>query len=104
MKSLWLALAVAPLLATPAPAAQMVGAYQPMDVSAPEVQEARSAVEKAITGLRIDSVRAAYAQVVAGTNYKLVCLATDSSGQSTWEFVVWHRLDGSWQLNSAQRQ
>jgi hypothetical protein len=41
--------------------------------------------------------------VVAGANYKLVCKVSGEDGPATWEFVVWQRLDGQWQLTDIRQ-
>jgi len=48
-------------------------------------------------------VRKAGTQVVAGTNVKLVCRVTGEGAPARWEFVAWHRLEGTWELISARR-
>jgi hypothetical protein len=81
----------------------MPGGYQPADVESAMVQEARAAAQKQLPNLRIETVLEAYVQVVAGANYRLVCRVSGEDGPSTWEFVVWSRLDGQWQLTDARR-
>jgi hypothetical protein len=81
----------------------VVGAYQSVDVGSAEVLDARTAVQTDLARLRIEAIHAAYAQVVAGINFKLVCQVSDGDGSSTWVFIVWHRLDGQWQFESATR-
>jgi hypothetical protein len=93
-----------PAQADPAPqAAPMPGSYQSVAIADPGVQEAREAVQACLANLRIEEVREAWSQVVAGQNYKLMCRVTGQNGPSTWLFVIWHRLDGSWELYSAYR-
>jgi hypothetical protein len=81
----------------------MPGGYQSADVESAEVQEARAAAQKQLPNLRIEAVLEAYVQVVAGENYKLVCRVSGEAGPATWAFVVWHRLDGQWQLTDARQ-
>jgi hypothetical protein len=110
------AILLSPLLAAPGPAlaaqdppagsqpAPMPGSYQPAAVDSPGVLAARDAIQKQFAVLQIQTVKEAYVQVVAGLNFKLVCLvAEDASDPSTWEFVIWQRLDGLWQLQTARR-
>jgi hypothetical protein len=102
--SLLLLLALAqPLAACSNPEPPRVGSYRPVDPASPEVQTAKAEVQKHFTNLRIQSVSEAYAQVVAGMNFKLVCKVLEDDADSTWEFVVWRKLDGTWKLTSAQR-
>jgi hypothetical protein len=81
----------------------MPGSYSSRSVESADVQDARAAVQKEFTNLRIETVQEAYVQVVAGVNYKLICRVSAAEGPATWEFVVWHRLDGHWQLTSANQ-
>ena len=93
-----------PAQAGPAPkVAPMPGSYQLAEVDRADVQQAREAVQKHFSTLRIEEVREAWIQVVAGTNYRLVCRVSENDGPSTWEFVIWHRLDDTWRLESAKR-
>ena len=91
------------LAATTPPPKPMPGGYQQVESDRQDVQEARAAVQKQMAQLRIEEVTEAWVQVVAVMNYRLDCRVTDAGGASTWEFVVWHRLDGQWQLQSAKR-
>jgi hypothetical protein len=81
----------------------MPGAYQAVDVDRPDVQQAREAIQAQLATQRIEAVHAAYAQVVAGINFKLVCKVSDAGAADTWVYVVWHKLDGQWLLESAKR-
>ena len=94
-----------PLQAAPdAPAPETLpGGYQAVDTESPTVQAARAAIQRDLTNLRIEGVEAAYAQVVAGMNFKLVCRVTGSEGPAVWEFIAWHRLDDRWQLTTAKQ-
>lgn len=92
-----------PLAASAAPEPPRVGSYRPVDPASPEVQAAKAEIQKHFTNLRIQSVSEAYAQVVAGMNFKLVCKVLEDEDDSTWEFVVWRKLDGVWKLTSAHR-
>jgi hypothetical protein len=96
-----------PLSAEPSePARQgvpMPGSYQATDVESAMVQEARTAIQKNLSTLRIEEVQEAYVQVVAGMNFKLICQVSGEDGPATWEFVVWHRLDDRWQLTGARQ-
>lgn len=92
-----------PLAASAAPQPPRVGSYRPVDPASPEVQAAKAEVQKHFTNLQILSVSEAYAQVVAGMNFKLVCKVVQDGDASTWEFVVWHKLDDTWELTSARR-
>jgi hypothetical protein len=106
-----LAIVLVPFLAAALPAqaapppkvAPMTGAYQLAEADRTDVQQAREAVQKHFATLRIEEVREAWIQVVAGTNYRLVCRVSESDGPSTWEFIIWHRLDDTWRLESAKR-
>jgi hypothetical protein len=93
-----------PAAGQPAPQQPRMGAYRPVDPASPEVQEARAAIQKQFTVLRIGSVTEAFVQVVAGLNYKLVCQVTEDDGASTWEFVIWHKLDRTWKLTAARQR
>jgi len=84
-------------------AAAVPGGYQTTDVDSAQVREARAAVQKNLATLRIESVREAYVQVVAGLNFRLVCEVSGEGGPAVWEFVIWHKLDGTWQLTGARR-
>jgi hypothetical protein len=110
MNSRFLFLALCPLLTAPGPlkaapaqVEPMPGSYQAVDTSNPDVLDAKAAIQAHLTDLTIQAVHAAYVQVVAGTNYKLVCQVSGASGSATWVFVVWHKLDGQWQLDLAKR-
>jgi hypothetical protein len=81
----------------------VVGAFQTVDRESPDVLEARAAIQKYFASLRLNTIQEASRQVVAGTNFKLVCLVEGDSAEESWEFVVWHRLDGRWELTSAHR-
>ena len=81
----------------------MPGGYQAVDTESPDVQAAKAAIQGDLANLRIEAVEAAYAQVVAGMNFKLVCRVTGNAGPGTWEFIAWHRLDDRWQLTSAKQ-
>lgn len=89
--------------AAAAPEPPRMGSYRPVDPAAPEVQAAQAEIQKRFTNLRILSVSEAYAQVVAGMNYKLVCKVMEDDAESTWEFVVWRKLDNTWKLTSARQ-
>lgn len=81
----------------------MPGGYQPRDVADADVQEARAAIQEQLASMRIEEVQAAYVQVVAGLNFKLICRVSGDDGPSTWQFVIWRRLDGTWRLTEARR-
>ena len=108
-----LSLLICPLMAAPQAmparmAAQseyhgMPGAYQPVDTGSPEVLEAKAAVQEHLPRFIIDQVNEAYVQVVAGTNYKLVCDVMGEGQSAVWQFVVWHMLNGQWELISARK-
>ncbi len=101
-----LAVPVSMLNAAPADqvaSASMPGAYQTVDVDSPDVQQAREAIQQQLATQHIEAVHAAYAQVVAGINFKLVCKVSDGAAADTWVYVVWHKLDGKWLLESAKR-
>ncbi|MGA2081579.1 MAG: hypothetical protein ABSH53_13355 [Holophaga sp.] len=87
----------------PSQAAPMPGSYQSIEATDPGVQEAKEAVQRYLASLRIEEVREAWTQIVAGQNFKLMCRVSGERGPSTWLFVIWHRLDGTWQLDSAYR-
>jgi hypothetical protein len=97
-----------PMAANPAQGSGMagtvlVGAYQPMNKDAAEVQAARAMIQGQFTQIQILEVVEAYSQVVAGTNFKLVCRTAGNGLAGKWQFVIWHKLDGTWELQSAQR-
>jgi hypothetical protein len=108
-----LPLLVCPLMAAPqaSPASMaaqseyygMPGAYQPVDIESPEVLEAKASIQDHFPKFIIDQVNEAYVQVVAGTNYKLVCAVLGDGQSAVWQFVVWHMLNGQWELTSARR-
>jgi len=106
-----LAVVVCPLLAASLPVCAhpapqnvgMPGGYQATDVDSALVREAKAAVQKNLATLRIEAVRDAYVQVVAGLNFKLICEVKGEDGPTVWEFVIWHRLDDTWQLTGARQ-
>ncbi|MGA2081903.1 MAG: hypothetical protein ABSH53_15025 [Holophaga sp.] len=115
MKRIPLPLLILPLAvlagATPArPKAAKVGAYRDVDpadgAARAEVMAAKEAVQKYFVPalLKLDTVQKAASQVVAGTNYRLECSVTEPGGNSTWVFVVWKQLDGTWLLTDAKRE
>ena len=81
----------------------IAGGYQRVDRDRQDVQEAREAIQKNLALLRVGEVQEAWVQVVAGMNYRLTCRVTAGGEDSTWEFIIWHRLGGRWELRSARQ-
>jgi hypothetical protein len=96
-------LAAASMRAQPVQNAGLVGAYQAARVDEPLVLQARKAIQKHFRILRLGKVVEAYTQVVAGTNVKIICTVKGEAEPSQWEFVVWRKLDQSWQFQSCAR-
>ena len=82
---------------------QMVGGYQASKVDAPVILEAKAFVQKHLAILKIESVKEAKIQIVAGTNIKLICRVAEKGDSGTWEFLVFRKLGGGWRLESARR-
>lgn len=109
MKRILWPLLACPLIAAPPPrspvppvraARGLPGGYRAVDIGSADVQEAKAAIRRQLACLPIETVLEAYVQVVAGSNFKLVC-QIEAGG--VWEFVVWHRLNDLWELTSARR-
>jgi hypothetical protein len=83
--------------------AGLVGAYTVARIDAPLVLQAREAIQKHFSILRLGEVLEASTQVVAGTQVKLVCQVTGEAEPSRWQFVIWQKLDQTWQLQSCAR-
>lgn len=89
-----------------APAVQapvgLAGAYARANRSDPRVRAAYRAAVAALTPLKHPGAHliAAESQVVAGTNYRLIIKLRDGS---RWQAVVWHRLDGHYEVTAATR-
>lgn len=89
-----------------APAAQapavLPGAYARASRSDPHVRTAYRAAVAALTPLKHPGAHllAAESQVVAGTNYRLTLKLRDGS---RWQAVVWHRLDGHYEVTATTR-
>jgi hypothetical protein len=84
----------------------LAGGYAALDKHDPRAIQAKAMIQRtfADTRMRLGEIQEAQAQVVAGTNIKLVCNVTgDGEEPSVWEFVIWHKLDDSWRLTSAVR-
>ena len=90
----------------PAPAGppRLVGGFKPLEVDQPLVKDAKAAIQSYFASLKLEAVLAAEVQVVAGTNFRMICQVQEPDGPATWRFVIWHRLDGKWRLTSARRQ
>ena len=88
------------IAATVAPA--MVGGYAPVSRFAPELHTPFRTAVAAITPAKHPGAQllAAERQVVAGTNYRLKLKLRDGS---SWQAVVWHRLDGRFEVTETAR-
>lgn len=86
--------------ATVAPAT--VGGYAPVNRFAPELRAPFRTAVAAITPAKHPGAKllAAERQVVAGTNYRLKLKLRDGS---SWQAVVWHRLDGRFEVTETAR-
>ncbi len=96
----------APAADTQDPATQppiLLGAYTPVPVDAPDVQDAKAFVQDRLPSLDLVDVKVAYTQVVAGLNIKLISNALDAGRQETWKFVVYRDLEGRMALALAER-
>jgi hypothetical protein len=85
---------------------RLVGGYARASIDDALVREARAEIQRYFVPefQRLEEIRQASTQVVAGLNVKLLCQVTSADRDpSLWEFVVWRRLDGTWQLISATR-
>lgn len=87
--------------AAPAPSGRLVGAPRPAFVDSPVVLDAKSFIQKHLAILRLDGIREAHTQVVAGIKVRLLCLVTDEDETGLWEFVAWRQPDGRWRFLSA---
>ena len=87
----------------PNPAKPSPGAPQLAEQNDPLVLEAKEFVQKHLALLRIEEIKEAHTQVVAGRNVRLVCRVKEDQGEGTWEFVAYRPLSGHWQLLLARR-
>jgi hypothetical protein len=87
----------------PSSARPQPGAPQPADRNDPLVLEAKEFIQKHLALLRIEEIKEAHTQVVAGRNVRLVCRVKEELGEGTWEFVAYRPLNGHWQLILAKR-
>ena len=96
--------AATPAAAAPAdaPGPPIVGGYARANRTDPRVHAAYHAALAAITPVKHPGAHllAAESQVVAGTNFRLQIKLRDGS---RWQAVVWHRLDGQYQVTSTTR-
>ena len=85
--------------------AVVVGGYTKQDVTKPEYQEI---VKTAVTlmnekykdrNFQITTLKEIYTQVVAGINYKLICIYTDNTGSSKVEIIIYKDLQGKFTLS-----
>jgi hypothetical protein len=82
----------------------LLGGYRAVETDSAPVLEARAVIQKELAVMRISQVDQAFAQVVAGMNYKLDCTVRRGDGEAaTWEFIVWAKLDRTWELTSARK-
>jgi len=89
---------VTPVSAAPA----TLGGYAPVSRFAPELHLPFRTAVAAITPVKHPGAQllAAERQVVAGTNYRMKLKLRDGS---RWQAVVWHRLDGQYQVTETAR-
>jgi hypothetical protein len=74
-----------------------------MDPASGPIKLAAGAIQKELSLMTVRKVEQAAAQVVAGMNYRLVCQVQRGDAMSTWEFIIWSKLDGTWELTSARK-
>jgi hypothetical protein len=79
------------------------GGFRSLDPASDPAKAAAGAVQKELALLTVNKVEQAFVQVVAGMNYRLVCQAQRGEAVSTWEFIIWSKLDGTWELTSARK-
>jgi hypothetical protein len=104
-----------PLLALAAPflliscslvsAQPVAGGYAAIDPASDVALQARANIQGyfSLSQMRLEDILQAATQVVAGTNVKLRCKVTGDVEPAVWEFVIWHKLDGSWRLTAATK-
>ena len=85
------------------PPESLPGGYREVDREAPDVLAARDEAQRANPSLTIEQVLQAYTQVVAGMNYKLVCQVLQEGQETQWRFIVWHKLDGTWEVTRSEK-
>jgi len=86
------------------PAGRYVKGFYVASVDAMPVQEARRFVQGQLAALHIDTVLKAATRVEGGLKVKLICrVAAQAAAPTTWEFLAYRKLDGSWSLHSARR-
>jgi hypothetical protein len=86
-------------------AGSMAGGYAAIDPGSELAGQAKATIQAYFSPakMRLEEVLQASSQVVAGTNVKLRCKVTGDVEPAVWEFVVWHKLDGSWRLTAATK-
>jgi hypothetical protein len=87
----------------PSPSKPLPGAPQPADQNNPLVLDAKAFIQKQFALMRIEEIKEAHTQIVAGRNVRLVCRVKEEQGEGTWEFVAGRSLSGHWQLLLARR-
>jgi hypothetical protein len=81
----------------------MVGAYTPVSLDAPVVQDAKNFAQSRIPSLTLVDVNVAYTQVVNGTNIKFVATGTEEGRVVSWKFIIYRKLDGVMSLTLAEQ-
>lgn len=87
----------------PTPPKDLPGSFRAMDPASGRIKLAAGAIQKELSLMTVRKVEQAAAQVVAGMNYRLVCQVQRGDAMSTWEFIIWSKLDGTWELTSARK-
>ena len=80
----------------------MPGGYSQVSTSDKIVTDAVSFLNENFPAIKIDSVKKAYQQVVAGMNVKLVCSVKCCEKKETWDIVVYRDLKGNMFFTSAK--
>ena len=84
--------------------AAMAGGYTQQDAAKAEYQEMGKTAEKLMNKkyknkkFHITALKKVYTQIVAGTNYKLVCEYKDNAGTGKVEIVIYKDLKGNCSL------
>jgi len=86
----------------PTPAPTMCGSYTPVNLNDPLVVSALDFLKQNFPALKIQQVKSAGQQVVAGMNVKLVCLMDFPGNSLMWELTVYQDLNGNFQFTGAK--
>ena len=81
----------------------IVGAFTPVPVDAPVIQDAKNFVQTHMPSLSQVEVSVAYTQVVHGMNVKLIGTGMEEGQQVSWKFVIYRSLNGLMALSLAER-